>query len=147
MTAAAATLAPARASVEYVALDLPAPISTNDLWTIRKSRFGKHHLSRTHEYEAWLKSAGWSLVAQKPGRVAGAYGLRLTVGRDSKIDLGNAEKAVSDLLEKYGVIDNDRFASEIHLGWGDGEGMHALIVKAKDGAVSAEATIDEARNV
>ena len=137
MTTAAATLAPPRASVEYVALNLPAPISTNDLWTIRKSRAGKHYLSRTDEYKAWLESAGWQLVQQKPGRVAGAYGLRLTVGRESKIDLGNAEKAVSDLLEKHGVIDNDRFASEIHLGWGDGEGMRAMIVKAKDGESAA----------
>ncbi|WP_298967700.1 hypothetical protein [uncultured Methylobacterium sp.] len=35
----------------------------------------------------------------------------------SRADLGNLEKAVSDLLQRHGVIGNDRDAEAIHLRW------------------------------
>lgn len=101
---------------EPIDLNLPLPISTNDLWRPD----GKGGVCRTDRYETWFRAAGNMINAQRPGRIDGCYALSLTINRRrTRIDLDNAVKAVSDALQECGVIDNDRLAEEIHLRWSD----------------------------
>lgn len=132
--------------MSFVAFTLPAPLSTNDLWRpiIRNVRTkgvvcGWKTLPgmiRTGEYEAWITEAGYALNRQKPTPIPGPYAITIQVSRAWKGDLGNAEKAVSDLLQKHDVIKNDRLAERIEISWIDadkldGAGMSVLVIACK----------------
>lgn len=97
-----------------VSLNLPIPPSVNRLW--RPS--GDGGMVRSDRYRTWWQAAGNALNVQRPGRVEGDYALTMTVNRGkTKADIGNLEKACSDLLQHYGVIENDRRAVRITLEW------------------------------
>lgn len=102
-----------RVVADLVVLFLPVPPSTNAMWSPRKG--GGQRLSDS--YSAWLSEAGWHLEQQRPGCIRGDYDLTLRIPFVSHRDLGNYEKPLSDLLEKHGVIRNDKFASRIVLEW------------------------------
>jgi crossover junction endodeoxyribonuclease RusA len=122
----------------FVSITLPAPVSTNALWrpTVRQRENGTRALgmSKTSKYEAWIKEAGWTLVAQRPAKIAGPYALTIRVACDSRLDLGNCEKAVSDLLQRHSIVENDRLAQKIVSEWvaprhlAAGAGMSVMIV-------------------
>lgn len=59
------------------------------------------------------------LSQKKEPTITGAYILELSFGRPDKRyrDLGNLEKAVSDLLVHHKIIEDDRFAERIVLQW------------------------------
>jgi Holliday junction resolvase RusA-like endonuclease len=118
---------------DFIALELPAPISTNDLWRPAKNRTtGKPYMRKSEEYEAWLIEAGYALNRQHPGSVRGWYALTLTVGTQCRLDLDNASKAAIDLLQTHGVIENDRFAARIDLRWSQAvAGLSVMVVKSK----------------
>lgn len=127
--------------MEFISLTLPAPISTNALWrpTLRMRTNGKRapSISKTAKYEAWIKEAGWTLQAQRPGKINGPYALTIKVSRSFLGDLDNASKATSDLLQRHGVIENDRLAQKIELTWiaadklPAGAGMAVMVVACK----------------
>jgi len=87
---------------------LPYAPSTNALWEIARDRkTGKPRLVKTDAYKAWLTHAGYVLNTQHPDPVHGPYKITIQIRRDgSKMDVDNM-KAVSDLLEEHGVVDND----------------------------------------
>jgi crossover junction endodeoxyribonuclease RusA len=118
-----------RREVDRVELDLPLPISANDLWRTVTRPSGKSAMIKTKRYAGWAVVAGNEINKQRPGKISGPYVITISVNRRrSSIDLGNAEKATSDALQAAGVVDNDRRAEEIHLYWSDSvEGMHAVI--------------------
>lgn len=120
-----------RPAAQYVALDLPAPISVNELWRPRKNAPG---FAKTDAYAKWLAAAGLMINAQRPGSIPGPYAMTLKVKRTWRGDLGNAEKAVSDLLQSCGVIKNDRYAQRIVAERADVDGMHVMIVATKEAA-------------
>lgn len=126
--AAALTQQWARRPVDHVELDLPLPLSANELWR-PVMRSGKPAMIKTDRYASWAVVAETEINNQRPGRVIGPYVLTLIVNRRRVgIDLGNAEKAASDVLQAAGVVENDRRAEEIHLYWSDSvEGMRAVI--------------------
>jgi Holliday junction resolvase RusA-like endonuclease len=119
----------ARPSVQFVSLDLPAPISANALWRSYPTAKGLR-VVKSKAYLDWLSEAGWKLNAQHPGMVEGAYGLTITVCRSSRCDLDNTAKATNDLLQAHGVIVNDRLAQKILIQRGDVEGMRVLVISA-----------------
>lgn len=114
-----------RQDAERVVLRLPVPVSVNDMHAPRKGG----GVRRSGAYAAWIDAAGWRLTAQRPGRVAGRYTLDLGLPRESGLDLDNAVKATSDLLQLHGVIRNDRNAERICLWWQD-ETPDAVVVVA-----------------
>lgn len=118
---------------DYIAFDLPAPVSVNDLWTIRKNRqTGKPFLAKTKAYQAWLAESRWTMSVAKPGFISGWYALKITVGTASGIDLDNAAKCVGDVLQAHGIIDNDRFAASIELRWHkDVPGLSVMLTRTK----------------
>jgi Holliday junction resolvase RusA-like endonuclease len=107
-----------------VVLDLPFPPSANAIWRNVKGRTLK-----SERYRQWSTVAGRELKAQSPSKVRGPYEIDLTFEvRDARRrDLGNLEKAVSDLLQEHGVIEDDCFAQDIRLRWGAAKGVHVVV--------------------
>lgn len=92
---------------------------------------------RSEEYTSWSKHAEWAVAAQVRGQhISGEYMLEIIAVKPNKRrrDLGNLEKAVSDLLQKAGVIEDDYLCQDIHLRWAK-TGPECLIVirKYEDG--------------
>lgn len=104
---------PERKAVDRVVLRLPMPPSSNAVWAQRKG--GGVRLS--DRYRRWLTDAGWRINVQKPGRIAGGYVLTMWLPAVSRMDQDNAIAGVSDILQSFGIIGNDRDAEETHLHW------------------------------
>jgi len=128
---------PWRAIVSLVNLTLPLPPSVNALYRNRTKQeitngkamgIALRGRARTERYKTWMRAAGNALNAAKPGRVEGRYCLTLTIADSARVDLGNTEKAMSDLLVKHGVIDDDMKASAIHLERSPAIGRHEMLV-------------------
>lgn len=114
-----------RKEVDCVEIDLPIPPSINRLWVPVNGG-----MVRSERYRTWWRAAGNELVRARPGRVSGAYALTLLVNRtESKADLNNLEKAVSDLLQEHGVIENDRRGDRIELEWSNAVERCRVIVR------------------
>jgi Holliday junction resolvase RusA-like endonuclease len=102
-----------RKAVDRVLLRLPMPPSSNAVWAHRKG--GGVRLS--DRYRRWLTDAGWRINQQRPGRIAGGYVLTLWLPAVSRMDQDNCIAGVSDILQSFGIIGNDRDAEETHLNW------------------------------
>lgn len=126
-----------RRVAEKVELTLPLPPSVNGLYYNRTKRelgiakaVGRPLPGRgkTERYKTWLRAAGNMVNAQRQGRIVGAYALTITIGADARIDLGNSEKALSDLLQEYGIVENDRKADSIFLSRSGNVARHECLV-------------------
>lgn len=98
---------------------LPFPPSVNGLFI--NTRHGR---ARSSKYDQWVQEAGWELKRQRPSKFKGPVVLfyNLQEVRDKrKRDLGNLEKAVTDLLVTHQVIeaDDSTIVREIHMCWDD----------------------------
>jgi Holliday junction resolvase RusA-like endonuclease len=92
----------------FLTLTVPPGPSSNRLW-----KSGKKTHFRTDPYKSWLAVAIPLVRSQARGRsLAGHYALRVTVPRSAR-DLGNYEKALSDMLQAAGVVADDKLADEI----------------------------------
>lgn len=69
------------------------------------------------------------VMVQRIGKppIPGPYTLHMIVEDTAALDLGNTEKAVSDMLQVMGIITNDKFARRIVLEWGDIIGCEVTI--------------------
>jgi crossover junction endodeoxyribonuclease RusA len=98
-------------------ITLPFPVSTNALFADGKTR--RH---KSQRYADWLVEAGYALNVQRPSPVPGKVRLLYEVqeGHDRrKRDLGNLEKAATDLLVSHGIIeaDDNTIVRAIELKW------------------------------
>lgn len=110
-----------------VSLNLPFPPSTNALFF---NRAGKGRV-KSDRYRTWATAAGWDLKSQKPSKIAGPYELHLILERKSgRRDLGNLEKAISDLLVEHQIIEDDSLAERIILEWGAVKGCRVIVREA-----------------
>jgi crossover junction endodeoxyribonuclease RusA len=96
---------------------LPFPPSVNNLFV--NGKFGRF---RSQRYDSWILEAGCEIRRQRPSKVAGPVILtyEFQEGHDKrKRDLGNLEKAVSDLLVSHQIIEADdgSIVREIKLKW------------------------------
>lgn len=98
-------------------LELPVPPSANHLW--RHSR-GRVHLS--FPYRAWKTSADRHFLAVKRDcqPVHGPYRLALVIDekRYGRRDLSNFIKAAEDCLQRWQLIDDDKFCVGLDVAWG-----------------------------
>lgn len=95
-----------------VVLHLSLGPSVNNLYL---NRVG-HGRIRTKEYRAWREAAGWEIVAQRPGSIAGPYTLHIVLPKlPPNSDPDNRIKCLSDALQDHGVIDNDKHCRGIKL--------------------------------
>lgn len=97
-------------------IDLPFPPSANNLFATK----GRRRI-RSERYISWTNVASAALLKQKPKRVRGPVALTILVENktDRLRDLGNLEKAVTDLLVDYRIIDGDNYKTvrAINLAW------------------------------
>ena len=107
-----------RLVVSEVMLRLPPPISTNASWRAFV-RGGKATTIKSADYRKWIADAGAMLEAQRPGRVEGKYEMRVALPVKSRLDLDNACKAVSDLLQLHQVVANDRLMQRLEVWRGE----------------------------
>lgn len=93
---------------------LPIPPTANHIWR----RSGRNiHLAPT--YVTWRRTAGMMLLAAKFPKFRGAYELALDLPRKMRGDVGNREKAASDLLVLQGIVEDDRFCQRITISRAD----------------------------
>ena len=83
---------------------LPQPPTTNQLYSGRRYK--------TERYKAWIETAGWELRIQRIQPIKGNFAL--TIWTPSKADTDNV-KALPDLLQTMGIVENDRLMMEIHV--------------------------------
>jgi hypothetical protein len=110
-------------------ISITQPISKNELRAIGAGRFVD-----SRAYKRWKRDAGWELEIQKPPAVSGRYALRIVVSREFGIDLGNAEQAISDLIEAHGVIENDKLCERLEMAWQDDPGVKIVVTSAGSSA-------------
>ena len=118
---------------------LPLPPSVNSLYA---NVPGKGRI-KSDRYRKWLSAAGWAIKEQRPKPITGDYALWIYCERPDqrKRDIGNLEKAVSDLLVKHGIISDDSLAAEIHLYW-SGEGREC-VVRVEEAPVDHKGFLDD----
>lgn len=110
-----------------ITFTLPFPPSVNGLWANGKS--GRY---RTQQYDSWIQEAGWELKRQHPAKIKGPVTLHY-VFQDAKDkrkrDLGNLEKATTDLLVEHRIIEADdcSIVRRINLAWGEVEGVSITV--------------------
>jgi len=101
-----------RPEVQYVFLKLPPPISANAIWR-SFNRGGRVTAIKSKRYRDWIEAAGKMIQLQNPGKVVGAYGLKIRTPAKCRIDLDNVPKAINDLAQAHGIIGNDRQCASI----------------------------------
>lgn len=98
-------------------LVLPFPPSLNNMFiNVRRGRI------RSQKYDSWIQEAGTEIMRQRPSKVVGPVSIsyEFQEGQDRrKRDLGNLEKASTDLLVSHGIIEADdgSIVREIALKW------------------------------
>lgn len=121
---------------ENITIDLPFPPSVNNLFANgSKGRFP------TQQYRDWQQSAGWKILAERPGRLPGPVKIILQYEeKNGRRDLDNLAKATLDLLVKHNVIDGDHrtVVREINLSWSNAvQGVRVTIEPARGVARAA----------
>lgn len=125
----------ARPEWPVVGLHLPFPISTNRLW-----RHARGRVIRSERYRVWKQAAGAEINMQKVGGVRGPF--RINVKLEYKvghrrIDADNGLKCVLDILQEYGIIENDRLAIEVNVSWSSEiNGTYVVITSADPSSLS-----------
>lgn len=101
-----------------IVFDLPYPPTTNNLFiNVRRGRI------RSQKYDSWIQEAGCEIMRQRPRKIDGPVSLNYEFQEVHKVnrkrDLGNLEKATTDLLVKHGIIEADdgSIVREIALKW------------------------------
>lgn len=95
---------------EPIILLLPLPPSTNALW---RKVGGRMVISA--EYRSWKEAAGWEARNQLVGleQIKGAFSFKVEMD-PGRGDLDNRLKAVLDLCQAVGAIQNDKHLAELH---------------------------------
>lgn len=104
------------------------PPSANNLYVNSpRGRF------KSKTYRAWLEKSGWEIKEQRPGSVAGPYGMTVTMGRVAKRrDLSNTIKGLEDLLVTHRIIEDDSLAQTIRISWASEPGVVCMICATKE---------------
>lgn len=95
-------------------IDLPFPPSVNGLW--RKGRAGLYSSPR---YRSWKRAADNLGLAQNPlPKLKGAFRAEIWLSRAHRRgDVDNLAKAPLDILQRWGVIEDDRLAESVATRW------------------------------
>lgn len=111
---------------------LPMPPSVNHLYA---NVPGKGRV-KAERYRTWRNAAGWEIRRQIVGsRIPGPVSLTYTLeDGGSRADLGNHEKALTDLLVEMNVIDGDgpETVRAIKLQWGAVSGACVKVERFSD---------------
>jgi len=71
--------------------------------------YGRGRVYKSDEYKNWIEESLTQINAQNPGSILGPYRLTLQFRRDAtRMDSDNLIKATNDILQRAGVVLNDR---------------------------------------
>jgi crossover junction endodeoxyribonuclease RusA len=92
---------------------LPQPPTANALFLNVRGR-GR---VKTQRYKAWITEAGWLAKTAAVGKppLTGNIEVEYMVSNARHFDAGNLEKALSDLLVRVGIIEDDKHISSIRI--------------------------------
>jgi crossover junction endodeoxyribonuclease RusA len=84
---------------------------------------------KTSEYRAWRIEAGWMLKMAKQQPISGPVSISYEIEDKGRADLGNLEKAITDLLVSHGMIegDNREVVRRIAMEWAQVEGVRVTV--------------------
>jgi crossover junction endodeoxyribonuclease RusA len=107
--------------VSALTFTLPFPPSVNGLFSGKARRYA------SPAYKAWKAAARPHVPG---GLIAGPYSLDLVFDRPDRRarDLGNLEKAVSDLIVERGLVIDDSCCQRITLSWSDAPPQRDAVV-------------------
>lgn len=91
----------------------------------------------------WRKLAMWQIAGQAKGnKVLGAYKLTILAVRPDKRkrDLGNLEKAVSDILVSQNIVEDDSFCEWLEAKWVESGPQCKIIIESLEELSDAEDT-------
>lgn len=93
-------------------IDCTPPPSANRLW-----RHGKGHIYRSPEYERWRSEFYYHYRQSFPQyvnrpRIHGAFDVEILVNSKRR-DVDNNAKALLDVAQDIGIIENDRLARKV----------------------------------
>ena len=100
-------------------IDLPYPPSVNSIWR-QNRKTGKTYLDP--KYRAWKAEVDGAFLQNKriwkpvPGRFRASF--TLNESQPHRGDLDNRIKAVLDVLQRLGLIENDRLCVKFDVEWG-----------------------------
>lgn len=113
-------------------LKLPMPPSVNSIWRTGKNRrTGKTITYLDKKYTAWIVEADALLLTQKPfPQIKGNFTAVVTLDQSKRRgDADNRLKPIFDMLQRVGVIENDKYADKITVQWGEADGCSVQLVK------------------
>lgn len=111
-----------------IEIHLPMPPSVNELFfnvsavqrtaATAKGRSLPGRL-KSEKYRSWLNHAGWELKAARQQAIHGPVAIAYLVSDRGRCDIGNLEKATTDLLVRHGLIDGDgrKIVRKIAMEW------------------------------
>ena len=107
-----------KAVAEYLCFLLPFPPSVNGLFA---TDFRTRRRFATKRYQAWQTQAGVALLQQPHARLTGKVKVTYALGRPDKRkrDAFNYEKAISDLLVRHEIIQDDSDIDDGRIYWAD----------------------------
>lgn len=107
-----------------IRIELPFPPSVNNLY----ANAGRKRIM-TPRYKAWFSLASTAIKGSHRQGV-GPYALAIALKRPDKRrrDLGNLEKAISDLLVEHGVVKDDSLCERITLQWDHGIKADCVVI-------------------
>jgi crossover junction endodeoxyribonuclease RusA len=115
-----------------IRLSLPFPNSVNNLYVNGTGKRGRY---KSAAYKAWQEAAGLSVKDSHRQNIR-VYSLAICLKRPDKRrrDLGNYEKAISDLLVAHGVIADDSGCERLTMQWDHGmrEECVVLVMPAEE---------------
>ena len=93
---------------------IPIPPSVNALWRVTGRR-----MYRSKKYMDWIKQCDQHIGLKEPPGVDYPFNIEIVVGRPSKrrMDIDNRGKAVMDVLQYYGIIEDDCLANRVTIMW------------------------------
>lgn len=73
----------------------------------------------TKEYKAWQREAGWMIRQQHVPTITERVIISIHLDDKRQGDCANREKAVTDALVKYGVLQGDqkKYVKGVYIGW------------------------------
>lgn len=89
---------------------------------------GRNRIYNSPKYKSWQNEVGKIIQSKRMPGIAGPYHLAIKAAqkrnKDGSIskkhcDLGNLEKPISDALQKFGVIEDDKLCQTIFICWAD----------------------------
>lgn len=96
------------------AVELPTPVSANNLFANRKDGKGRF---KTKTYENWQRTAALTIVANVPAsqRIGGPVTVCIELPNECGLDIDNAIKPILDALVHSRRIDDDRHVARIEV--------------------------------